>query len=402
MQINKETLTSYERANSDKPPRVATILLVIIALGIGFFLGQKFHNFSQYGSFDTASLDYSSLDEVYNILRNTYDGEIDETKLINGARRGLVAGLGDEYTEYFTSEEAKIYFDGLEGSFEGVGAELSRINEVLTVVWVLDGSPAAQSGLKNGDVIARVDGESSLDWVPEYAVTRIRGEAGTVVKLVVIRGQETIEKSITRAKINEPSVRYEVKEGNIGYLRISRFGETDTVDLTRKAAQEFVDKEVTGIVLDLRSNGGGYVTAARDVASLWLEKNAVIATEHGLFTHEMKLYSTGLETLAGVKTVILVNDYTASASEILAGALRDNNKATLVGTKTYGKGVVQSIKSLTDGGQLKITSAKWYTPNGTSIDRAGLKPDEKIEFDVEIYQKSGTDNQLMRALELVR
>ncbi|MCL1929717.1 S41 family peptidase [Candidatus Saccharibacteria bacterium] len=402
MRVEKETLVGYEQANSSKLPRFAAFLLISIALVAGFLLGQKFHDFWLYGSFEKANLDYSSLDEIYNVLRNVYDGDINESDLIDGARRGMVAGLGDAYTEFFTSDEASVYFDGLEGSFEGIGAELGRVNEILTVTWVLDGSPAAKIGLQNGDIIAKVDGESSLDWAPEYAVTKIRGEAGTVVKLVIIRGQEAIEKAITREKINEPSVRYEIKDGNIGYLRISRFGATDTAELTRKAAREFVDKKVSGIVVDLRSNGGGYVTAARDVASLWLDKNEIIAVERGRLTPEVELYSTGQATLAGIKTVVLINDYTASASEILAGALRDGKKATLIGVRTYGKGVVQSIKPLSDGSQLKITSARWYTPGGTNIDHTGLKPDEEVEFDADVYQKSGRDNQLVRALELLK
>jgi carboxyl-terminal processing protease len=403
LRVDKNSLIEYNQPPvSGKTSKLAIFLFVAIALVVGFLLGQKYHNFTQYGSFDVENLDYSSLDEVYNVLKNTYDGNITQADLIGGAKKGLVAGLGDQYTEYFTADEAKTYFDDLEGSFEGIGAELGKVKEVLTINWVLDGSPAAKNDLKNGDIIARVNDENSLDWAPEYAVTKIRGEAGTTVKLTIIRGQQTLEKTITRAKINEPSVRYEIKPDNIGYLRISRFGETDTVELTRKAAKEFVDKKVSGIVLDLRNNGGGYVTAARDVASLWLDQSAVIASEKGLFTPETKLYATGSNTLSNIKTTILVNGYTASASEILAGALRDNGKATLIGTKTYGKGVVQSIKTLSDGGRLKITSAKWYTPNGTSIDHAGLEPDQPLDFDAEAYQQTATDNQLTRALELLK
>jgi carboxyl-terminal processing protease len=402
LQVDRDSLVSYEQPRRNKVSRSAAFLLVAIALVAGFFFGQKFDDFTQYGSVGVENLDYSSLDEVYNVLKNTYDGDIDKTALINGAKKGLVAGLGDYYTEYFTSAEAQEYFNNLEGSFEGVGIEMSNNGDVLTISWVLDGSPAQKSDLRDGDIIAKVDGKNSLDWTPEYAAQRVRGDAGTTVKLTIIRGQETIEKTLTRAKINEPSVRYEIKDGNIGYLRISRFGETDTVELAQKAAKEFKDKNVAGIVVDLRSNGGGYVTAARDVASLWLSKGTVIASERGLFTSETKLYSKGSDSLSDIKTTVLVNGYTASASEILAGALKDNGKATLVGVKTYGKGVVQSIKSLTDGAKLKITSAKWYTPNGTSIDHAGLSPDEKVEFDAEAYAKDRYDNQLNRALELLK
>ena len=401
MRVEKKTLASYKSSKNNKAAKTATVLFIVIALVAGFFLGQKFHSFLQYGSFNTSSLDYSSLDEIYNIIKNTYDGPIDNSKLIEGAKKGMVASLGDDYTTYFTSEEAKIFLNDMEGSFEGIGAELGAVDGALAVVWLIDGSPATQNGLQSGDIIAKVDGENSLGWSPEYAATRIRGEAGSVVTLTIIRGQDTLEKSITRAKINAPSVRYEIKDGNIGYVHISRFGETDTVDLMRKAAKDFVDNKVKGIVLDLRNNGGGYVDAARDVASLWLDKDATIAMERGMFTPETRLYSTGLATLSGIRTVILVNDYTASASEILAGALRDNGKATLIGTKTYGKGVVQSVKEFPSGALLKITSARWYTPQGSNIDHSGLEPDVILDFDANAYQKDGSDNQLTKALELI-
>jgi len=403
VQINQSPIANYTQPTPRRGvSKGVVLLLVLVALIGGFYAGQKYHNFTQYGTFDEEQLDYSSLDEVYNTLRGVYDGEIDKEALITGAKKGMVSGLGDVYTEYFTATEADEYFGDLEGSFEGIGAELTKTNEMLTVSWILDDSPAEKSGLQNGDIIAKVEDEDSIDWTTEYAVSKIRGDAGTTVKLTIIRGTEVKEITITRAKINQPSVRYEIKDDNIGYIRISRFGETDTSELTRKAAKEFTEKGVKGIVLDLRNNGGGYVTAAREVASLWLPAGTTIATEKGKLVSATKITASGTSTLSEIQTVVLVNDYTASASEIVAGALRDNGKATLLGTQTYGKGVVQSVKQLTDGAQLKITSAKWYTPNGTSIDHSGLAPDEELEFDSELYSADQTDNQLQRALELLQ
>jgi carboxyl-terminal processing protease len=266
------------------------------------------------------------------------------------------------------------------------------------VVSPIDDSPAKAAGLRAHDVITAINGETSVSWAPEKAVTKIRGEAGTTVKLTIMRDGEATEYSITRAKITVPSVESEIVDG-IGYLRVSQFGD-DTTSLARAAAKDFKDKGVKGIILDLRGNGGGYVDASVSVSSLWLKNGATVVEERRgskVFNTEKALGSPILE---GIKTVVLVDGGSASASEIVAGALRDSGVATLVGTKTYGKGSVQEIVPLKSGASLKITIAKWYTPKGKNINGDGLEPDEKVEMTAEEYN-AGNDTQRARAIDIL-
>jgi carboxyl-terminal processing protease len=381
---------------------VLKFLFVLIAVTLSFYGGFRYNDFMRSGTFSADRLNYSSLDDLYNTIKQDYDGEIDANKLLEGAKKGLVEGLGDPYSAYLTASEATEYMASLDGTFEGIGAELDQIDGKLTIISVIDGSPAQKSGLQGGDVIAKVNDEVSMEWTPDQGVTKIRGEAGSVVTLTILRGSELSEVAITRAKITDPSTRWEIKDDNIGYLRISRFSE-DTAELTRKAASEFKDKNVKGVVLDLRGNGGGYVTAAQSVAGAWLEYGQKVAEERNVRGVSSTITSNGPSTLNGIPTVVLVNSYTASASEIVAGALKDNGGAQLLGVKTYGKGVVQSMRGFGNtGAQLKLTIAKWYTPNGVNISGNGLEPDVHVELDVEAYQKTGVDNQLAEAIAILK
>jgi carboxyl-terminal processing protease len=388
---------SYSSPVKEPARRWPTLLATaVVALLVGAILGMRADGFV---AEKTNGLDYSGLDEVYKTLQENYDGEIDSAKLIEGAKRGMVQGVGDDHTSYFSGDEAKTFQNALEGSFEGIGAELGNQEGKLTIISVLDNTPAMKAGLKRGDIIAKVDDTDTLDWQPEPAVQIIRGEKGTTVRLSVVRGGEVLEFEITRDKVTDPSVKYEIIDG-VGYMRISRFAEGDTVRLAREGAKQFKDAGVRGVVLDLRGNSGGYVNAAESVASLWLDKGKLVVTEKtgDLVRSESK--SSGNNLLAGLSTVVLVDGGSASASEILAGALRDNGAARLVGTKTYGKGSVQLMKPLSDGAQLKITVAKWFTPAGLNIDKEGITPDEVIGFDEAAY-KNGVDVQKNRALELI-
>lgn len=346
-----------------------------------------------------ASLDFSSLNEVYRTIRANYDGKIDPNALIDGAKHGLVEATGDPYTVYFNAKEAAEFEGDLNGSFQGVGAELGKRNDKLTVISTLDDSPAKKAGLLAGDVIAKVNNDNASSWSVEQAVSKIRGDKGTIVKLTVLRGSDVKEFSITRDAITNPSVKSEITSDNIGILRISRFGE-DTGELAARAAETFMAKGVRGVVVDVRGNGGGYLQAAQDVASLWLD-NKVVVTErkNGIVTDTLR--SGSHPVLAGIKTVVLVDGGSASASEILAGALADNNAATLVGQKTFGKGSVQVIKDLTSGGQVKVTIAKWYTPNGRNITKEGIEPGEKVALSVDDIN-ANRDPQKDKALQLLR
>ena len=394
-------------ARSAKKPAVTMtqVFLFLLAIVIAFIAGTR----SDYiiatitgRTVGNVSLDLSSVQSLYKELSTSFDGELDNQKLVEGAKRGMVEAVGDPYTVYFTAKEAEEFLGELEGTFEGIGAELSRKEGVLTIVSTIDGSPAKKAGLQAGDSILMVNDKPTAEWSVEEAVKNIRGAKGTTVKLTVARlGQDkALEFSVVRDQITDPSVKTEITADNIGILRITRFGQSDTVQLARQAAREFRDKNVRGVVVDLRGNGGGYLESSRDIASLWLN-NKVIVTERTGGVVIDTLYSRGEAILAGVPTVVMVNEGTASASEILAGALRDNGAAKLVGTKTYGKGVVQDVRSLSDGGSLKVTIASWYTPKGKNISKEGITPETVIDLTDEDVA-AGRDPQKDKALELLK
>ena len=348
----------------------------------------------------SANLDFSSVQQVYDKLRGQFDGKLDIQKLIDGAKKGMVAATGDPYTVYFTNDEAKQFLDTLDGKFSGIGAELDKKDNNLVIVSTLDDSPARKAGLLAGDLIAKVNGEVTSDWSIDKAVSQIRGEKGTTVKLTIVRKQEVKEFSIVRAEIVNPSVKYEITADNIGYLRISRFAD-DTTSLAKKAADEFKKKGVKGVVMDVRGNGGGYLTAAQGIASLWLKDKQIVVEERRGDKVTEQLYSEGEAPLAGIPTVVLIDGGSASASEIVAGALHDHKAAQLVGVKSFGKGSVQQIVDIDSGGELKVTIAKWFTPNGVNISKEGIQPDVKVDLTAEDITV-GRDLQKDKAFELLK
>jgi len=333
---------------------------------------------------DPSTLDLSSLQETYRQLKANYDGDIKNSDLIDGANKGLVAAAGDQYTVYMTAEEAKAFEGDLSGDIGGgIGAEIGMRNDAVSIVRVLADNPAEKAGLKAGDRIVAVNEESSVDWTVEETVAEIRGEAGTTVKVSVLRGGETLDFTITRAEVSNPSVTSRVENG-VGIIKIYRFdGENgETVSLARQAAVKLKQQKVRGIVLDLRSNTGGHVQAAEGVAGLWLDDEVIMTERRAGRT--VKEYRSGSNPLlASLPTVVLINGSSASASEIVAGALKDHGKATLVGEKSFGKGSMQTIIDLSRDAILKVTTARWYTPSGINITKTGIEPDKKVELTVE-------------------
>lgn len=381
---------------------VSTMVMGCVLTAIVFFaLGTRANMLPVlFGKSSAPSqLDYSSLNDLYGVLRDKYDGDIDTNKLLDGAKHGMIDALGDPHTVYLNADESKQFSDDLSGTFEGIGAELGKVNNQLTILNVLADSPAQQAGLQNRDVILKINDEDASTLTVGVAVKKIRGQKGTTVKLSVFRDGEAKDFTITRNTISSPSVKSEILNGNIGYLRISRFG-NDTVTLATQAAQNFKNNGVTKVILDLRGNGGGYLTAGKDVASLWLD-NKVVVSERTKGVEGEKLYSGSNPILGGIKTVVLVDEGSASASEIVAGALKDHKAATLVGVKTYGKGSVQSVEDLLSGGQLKVTIAKWYTPNGVNIDKEGITPDKEVKLSDDDI-KAGKDPQKDAAIEMLK
>lgn len=370
-----------EKSQKATVSRSLTIGIVLIVAVVSFIVGARLKEIPYLKSYSspTESLNFSSVQETYDLLTQKYAaGDLDNNKLIEGAKRGLVAAAGDPYTVYFSDEEAKKFLSDLEGTFTGIGAELSKKDQKLTIVTTLDDSPAKKAGLLKGDNIVKVNDQDASAWSVDEAVAKIRGEKGTTVKLSVLRdGSEVKEFRIVRDTINNPSVTYKIDKNNIGYLRISRFAQTDTNNLTRRAAEEFKSKGVKGVILDLRGNGGGYITAAQEVASVWLGSGKTVVSERKGDKVIEELKTSGDPILEGIKTAVLIDGGSASASEIVAGALHDYKVATLVGEKSFGKGSVQEIVDAPGGGQIKVTIAQWFTPNGKNISKEGIQPDIK-------------------------
>ncbi len=377
---------------------------LVLLMCVSFVAGTRSDELTQYVSLPfietkQQQLDVSSLQTTYETLKKRYDGSLNSEKLIEGANRGLVEAAGDDYTVFFNKKEAQEFSDDLEGTFEGIGAELTKRDGNLKIVTTLDGSPAKKAGLQSGDVIAKVNGQDTTSWSIDKAVSQIRGKKGTTVKLTVIRGESEVkELNITRDTITDPSVKSEIKDG-VGIMRISRFGSTDTMLLAQKAAQEFKDKKVKGVIVDVRGNGGGYVSAAQELAGLWLDNQTVVSERRG--GEMVDSLKTGSDPiLKGIPTIVLIDQGSASASEILAGALSDHEAAKLVGEQTFGKGSVQELINLPNGARLKVTTARWYTPNGKNIGKNGISPDVKVTVS-EQDNKNNKDPQLQKALELL-
>jgi carboxyl-terminal processing protease len=387
-----------DRSSSQKSTTVSLTICLIVSLlvgVIGFLVGTRYQYIAVGGQ-----LNYAELNEIYARLSQNFDGQLDKQKLLTGAAAGLTSATGDIHTSYLTADDAKTLTDDLAGSFEGIGAELGQnSNQQLEVISVIDDSPAEKADLRSHDLIVAIDDEESLALSLEQAVQKIRGPSGTTVKLSIVRGGDSQDYTITRAKITNPSVKTDIID-QVGYLRISRFGD-DTAELARQAADQFKTANVTGVILDVRGDAGGYVSAARAVASLWLDSGQVIVKEKTGDKVRETITASGQPTLKGLPTVVLINGGSASASEIVAGALKDYKLAQLVGEKSYGKGSVQELIELSTGAKLKVTIAKWYTPEGHSIDGNGLEPDIAITMTADDYQ-AGQDSQKTKALEILK
>lgn len=381
------------------------ILIALFIFGTGWMIGSGNVQFRNYkpntqNSSLPSNLDYSSVDTIYQSLKDNYDGKLTEKQLIEGMKSGLAKATGDPYTEYFNNDEAEEFTNDLEGKFEGIGAQLGKDTENnIIIISPIAGYPAEKAGLKPKDIIAEINGESAYDITVSEAVDRIRGEKGTEVKLTVVSSDKPKEVSIVREEINIPSVKSEIRDG-IGIMTISRYGD-DTVSLATAAAKEFKAKNVRGVVLDLRNNPGGYLDGAVSLSGLWLSKNSTVLTERRDNVVIKTLKSTGDPIFKDIKTVVLINEGSASASEITAGALKDNGVATLMGQKSFGKGSVQQPINLKNGGILKVTIARWFTPNGKNIDKEGIEPDQKVEISSEDLT-AARDPQLDTALSSLK
>ena len=354
---------------------------------------------------ESEKIDLTLYWNVFSKLKEKY---VDAEKLTNedllyNSIKGMLSATDDPYTVFMDPEENKAFDEDIEGTFEGIGAELGIKQGILTVVSPLKDSPAEKAGLRVGDKILKVNDESTADMSIDDAVSRIRGKDGTEVKLTVYRAEseeKTKEITVTRGVIKVESVTLEMKDNNIAYFNVVRFGD-DTAIVFNRLLRE-VPRETEGIVVDLRNNPGGYLDVAIDLASLMLPDGKVVVIEEDKEGQKKNFYSRGEDKLSAIKTVVLINEGSASASEILAGALRDNREnVTLVGQKSYGKGSVQELIELSDNTSVKITVARWLTPNGEQINEKGINPDIEVELTDEDYEQN-RDPQLDKALEILK
>ena len=346
-----------------------------------------------------AHLDYSSVDMVYQSIKANYDGKLTAAQLIDGLKHGLATATKDPYTVYFTSTEAKTFVNELNNSFSGIGAQLGLdASGNLEIIAPISGLPADKAGLKAKDLITSINGVNTNGISVEQAVSKIRGPKDTKVTLQILRRKSLpLSFTITRDNITLPSVKTKILDNNIGYVQISTFA-NDTTDLMQKAADEFKAKNVKAIVLDLRENPGGLLDAVVHVSSLWLKPGQTVLQEKRGSEVVQTYQALGGNELNGIPTVILIDSGSASASEIVTGALHDNKLAYVIGEKSYGKGVVQQLIDMNDGSQLKVTIASWYRPNGQNINKLGITPDKTVT----ITATDTTDTQLQAALDYLK
>ncbi len=396
----KNSLDKLKKRNLKKYLLILILLILIFgsfALGLNVGNGNISFSNNNYETGLPAKLNYKNVNQLYSVLRANYDGHLSESQVMNGIMHGLANSPGDPYTEYFTKSEASVFNNELNNSFSGIGAELSK-NAAgdIQIIAPLSGYPASRAGLKPQDIISSINNVSTNGMSVETAVNDIRGPAGTKVNLGIIRGSQKIDISVVRQTITIPSVSTKILKGNIGYMQIISFA-NDTSKLAYQAALKFKSDHVKGIILDLRNDPGGLLTAAINVSSLWVNNNSLILQEKRNNTVIDSYYGQGDNILSHIPTVVLINSGTASSAEITTGALHDNHQAYVIGTKSFGKGVVQELFNLNNGGVLKVTIASWYRPNGQDINKKGITPDQTVQL-TNSDIKSGNDTQLNAAL----
>ena len=378
------------------------IVIAAVCAVMGVALGMTIQNFDALSLFGFGEESYkgnwSQLDEVYSRLMNNYNVEIDFGVVVEGAKKGMVESLGDQYTIYMTPEENQSFMDDLHGNVgSGIGIEMGLRDGYVRVLRTLPDNPARKAGLLAGDIIYKIDGEEVWELSSDEIANRVRGAEGSEVTVTVVRDGEELSYTMKRETINNVS-EYVEFDGSTAIITLTRF-DSDTGKLVQNEVEKFAEKGIDKVILDLRNNGGGYVSAAQELLSLWIDGQIVYRQKSKNSGDTVSYASSGKALLKDMKTIVLINGSTASASEIVAGALQDYGKATIVGEQSYGKGVVQSLMNLSNGATLKVTTADWYTPNGNSINQAGITPDIVVERTYDDINKM-LDPQLDKAKEL--
>jgi carboxyl-terminal processing protease len=396
------------------------VFLVILLLCVSFYAGVFYSQYKSSrenktdlirtllsenrNSEQPKDVDFDLFWEAWNLVNEKYvdPSKVDKNKMIYGAISGMVKSIGDPFSSFMDPEESRQFSDDMQGTFEGIGMEVGIKNDILTVIAPLEDTPADRAGIKAGDMIIKIDDAVTTDMSVDEAVSKIRGPKGTELRLTILRDKDGDPKElkITRDTINVKSVKLEFKDGGIAVIRISKFGDDTTFEVN-KAANEILSRKASGIIVDLRSNPGGYLESAVDVASKFIPAGKVVVSEEEREGDKKEYKARGGNSLGGIPVVVLVDGGSASASEILSGALRDNLGAKLVGKKTFGKGSVQQLEELSGGSSLRITIARWLTPNGEYIMEKGIEPNIDVEMSTEDYNLD-RDPQMDKALEILK
>ncbi len=389
------------------------IYMIVLGLvfSLGFFIGEynqpsieKINSISNKESDQEIKADFSLFWDAWQLIEKKYVNreDLNSQKMIYGAISGLLSSLDDPYSIFMEPEDSKKFIDDIKGSFEGIGAEVGIRKDILTVITPLEGNPAQKAGLKAGDKILKVDDTMTSDLTIDEAVSLIRGEKGTKVTLLIARDglDGTKEIEVIRDTVQIPIITWELKENNIAYIQFYHFTKNSAMQF-RNTVKDVLGSNPNGIILDLRNNPGGYLEVAIDVASWFLPKRELVVIEDYGNGDKIEHRSKGYESLEDIPTVVLINQGSASASEILAGALRDIRGIQIVGQKSFGKGSVQQLEKLRGDSSIKITVAKWLTPSGVCIAEEGILPDIEVEITEEDINEMN-DTQLNKALELLR
>lgn len=349
----------------------------------------------------------SKLSSIEQIIDKDYLGEINENKIFDETVKGYVDGLNDEYSQYFTKEELEKYkTDNIEGQFVGIGVYIIQDteNNSIRVLSPIKGSPAEKAGILAGDYIVKVEDQAYTGEQITEATNKMKGKEGTKVKIQIIRNEKTLDFEVERANVRVNPVEADIYNGNIGYLKISSFDQGSGSEVTKKV-EELKKKNIESLIIDLRNNGGGIVDEAIEIADLFTEKDSTLLITKDKNENE-SISKAKKDKKIEMPIIVLTNENTASASEILAGALKDNNVAKIVGTKTFGKGVIQELLTMKDGTGLKLTTNEYYTPNRNKINKVGIEPNEKIELPEEYKNIPSVpkekDAQLNKAIELLK
>ena len=378
------------KESSSVPKFIGLVILICFVFVLGWHVGANqakqeggLLSFTQQAQTNSADekVDMRLFWDVWSLLASKYvdPQAMDFKEMVYGSIKGMVYSLNDPYTAFLTPKENKDFQNGLDGTLEGIGAELTLRNELITVVSPLKNSPAKKAGLQPEDVILKIDGKNVNDLSFEQAVSKIRGPKGTKVTLTIARKghSDPIVLSIVRNTINVNSVDWKMK-GNYALMEINQFG-SKTQDEFSKAISDILQKRPKGIILDLRYNGGGYLDGAVDMVSEFLDKGVVVSVKKRNPQEDEVIYVNGQARVANIPMAVLINKGSASASEIVAGAIQDHGRGKIIGEQSFGKGTVQEVENLIDGSSLRVTVAKWYTPNNHNITEVGITPDIEVK-----------------------